>query len=46
MRGSRGRNEMAELKLRPDVGGGTSVYVWAAVVALLILAVGAWVAFA
>ena len=33
---------MAEIKLRPDVGGGTSAYVWAAVVALLVIAVGAW----
>lgn len=37
---------MPEIKLRPDVGEGKSVYVWAVAVVLLILAVGAWVAFA
>ncbi len=35
---------MAELKLRPDVGGHIPAYVWA-VVALLVIAVGAWMVF-
>jgi hypothetical protein len=33
---------MADIKIRPELGGGTSVYVWAILVVLLLI--GAWVA--